>query len=251
MKNKMFLKSLTLYFVLLSLLSACSSFHAKNKVKYGSKLSTSHLREKNDGESSKLETGIYGYDLEVVRREQVQAPFRKLRLQLIGITGICSVACLSTTSLGLIGLQSAKTVADKFSLPNPILDAFVLASVWSIYIQDVKIKRQRLKEIDVIFQREKKGIFSPGNRAERRSQKSSKKMSKKNKLKDLIVLEEDLEKVGNDERSESKFGAFEKLKGSFDEVNRQSYAQALAMNEMLEEKGILKPLEKKSSDSEK
>ncbi|KAG5179603.1 hypothetical protein JKP88DRAFT_264153 [Tribonema minus] len=279
----------------------------------------------NSSEAKNVESekGIYGYDLEVVKRERaehidgrifggstspvslslvevdvhdssavllllcllrlrLQAPFRGTRLQIIAITAALAVICGATSVLGLVGVDSARELTERLSLPNPLLDAGVLAVAWYIYVEDVKVKRMRLREIDAVYQRELKGITLPGNRAGRRAaqvkEEKGKKKGKRSKKGGALAAVEAEPATSqpqvlhlcikcltqthaarhngtqaaavapeNDSSNvdESKPGSMlDGWKQALKDVNQQSYAQALAMNSMLEEKGILTPLQR-------
>eukprot|EP00611_Tribonema_gayanum_P026190 TRINITY_DN615_c0_g1_i6.p1 TRINITY_DN615_c0_g1~~TRINITY_DN615_c0_g1_i6.p1 ORF type:complete len:220 (+),score=53.48 TRINITY_DN615_c0_g1_i6:492-1151(+) len=191
----------------------------------------------------------------------MQAPFRGTRLQIIAITAALAVICGATSVLGLVGVDSARELSERLSLPNPLLDAGVLAVAWYIYVEDVKVKRMRLREIDAVYQRELKGITLPGNRAGRRAaqvkEEKGKKKGKRSKKGGALAAVEAEPATSQPQAAavtpenessstdESKPGSMlDGWKQALKDVNQQSYAQALAMNSVLEEKGILPPLQR-------
>jgi hypothetical protein len=199
--------------------------------------------------------GIYGYDLEVVQREEAEAPYRGARRIGVGITTVIAAACGAVSIAGLLGVDQAKQLSDTLNLPNPLLDAGVLAIGWYIFVEDVKMKRMRLREVDAAYKLEQSGGKAGGNRTERRAQKDKKK--KKDKAIVLSSMQNTRSSsstdtatsdstssvtTDNDVDTEEQLNMFDKLKRTLRDVNQQSYAQAVAMNDALEAKGILPPI---------
>jgi hypothetical protein len=212
--------------------------------------------------------GIYGYNLEVVQREEAEAPYRGARRIGVGITTVIAAACGAVSIAGLLGVEQAKQSSETLSLPNPLLDAGVLAIGWYIFVEDVKMKRMRLREIDAVYKLEQSGGKAGGNRTERRAQKDKKK--KKEKAIVLSSMQNSRSSsssstdtatidttdsgsssgtTGND--TEEQLNVFGKLKRTLRDVNQQSYAQAVAMNDALEAKGILPPIAPSATATDK
>jgi hypothetical protein len=205
----------------------------------------------------KSSKGIYGYDLEVVQREEAEAPYRGARRIAVGITTVIAAACGAVSIAGLLGVEQAKQLSETLSLPNPLLDAGVLAIGWYIFVEDVKMKRMRLREVDAVYKLEQSGGKAGGNRTERRAQKDKKKKKDKAILLSSMQNSKELQNSSNSNTAtsdttdsdtadsndaEEQLNVFDKLKRTLRDVNQQSYAQAVAMNDALEAKGILPPI---------
>eukprot|EP00953_Heterococcus_sp_UTEX-ZZ885_P022924 12642-Heterococcus_DN1.PRE.2 len=267
--------------LIIELLQSATSFHAQPQTKSATRahvctalaakqpVQDDVAAQQTVQAAAEKSKGIYGYNLEVVQREEAEAPYRGARRIGVGIITVIAAACGAVSIAGLLGVEQAKQLSETLSLPNPLLDAGVLAIGWYIFVEDVKMKRMRLREIDAVYKLEQSGGKAGGNRTERRAQKDKKK--KKDKAIVLSSMQNSRssssstdtassdttdsatssDTTGNDDDTEEQLNVFDKLKRTLRDVNQQSYAQAVAMNDALEAKGILPPIAPSATATDK
>lgn len=78
--------------------------------------------------------GIYGYDQEILDREAADAPFRRLRLIAYGLFALAALILGIISLAGLAGVKEAKGISE--NLPNPLLDAGVLALAYYLWVEE-------------------------------------------------------------------------------------------------------------------
>lgn len=185
-------------------------------------------------------TGIYGYDVEVIRREEAQAPFRKLRLSLMGATAATSLGLFGLNVASLAGWGSASKLVESQSLPNAPLCGAVLGLAAYFWIEDVKVKRNSLGRINAEYQKELAGE----NRLERRAKRKKNRGRKGGTT--WMEEEDDVSNISTPRPSGGKSGSgvWAKFAKELDDINQQSYQRALMINKDLEERGVLPPVER-------
>ncbi|CAM9378741.1 unnamed protein product [Choristocarpus tenellus] len=224
------------------------------------------------GSSQGENRGIYGFEQEVVDREIEGAPFRKVRLVTFGIFAATAMVLGGLSLAGMAGVDGVKDLSE--NLPNPLLDLGVLGTTYYLWVEEVKTKRSALKIVERQLEKERK----VPNRSDRRNRAIKQKTAKPNvasrkkvrpppipedqtnvtgKVKGASKaavtastkesIEADTEKVVVEEGSKDTGGLFAGLKRTLEDVNQLSYAQAVALNRDLEERGVLPPV-KRSTD---
>lgn len=90
----------------------------------------------NDPGSGEASKGIYGFDEEIIAREAVEAPFRKIRLVAYGVFAAAALALGGISAAGLAGVEEFKELGQ--NLPNPLIDLGVLGLSFYLWVEEVR-----------------------------------------------------------------------------------------------------------------
>ncbi|CAM9919750.1 unnamed protein product [Discosporangium mesarthrocarpum] len=216
-------------------------------------------------EGAQGKKGIYGFDEEVVQREIEGAPFRKFRLILLGVFAFSSLGLGILSLAGMAGVEQAKELSE--AAPNPLLDLGVLATTYYLWVEEVKTKRSALKLVEKQIQRESQ----VPNRQARRQRKLGKEAKKPAKTASPINPAGATGVAGREKSRASgtgtgaragatkegprenpgvepkEGGILDGVRQMLDDANQLGYAQAMVLNQNLEERGILPPINQKNA----
>ncbi|CAN0010472.1 unnamed protein product [Pylaiella littoralis] len=205
--------------------------------------------------------GIYGLAREIVEKEEAEAPFRRMRLIGYAVPAFIAIFLAGISLAGMAGIEEFQEVSE--NLPNPLIDAGIVGGAFYFWVEEVKTKRSSLALIKKRYEEESK-VPNRGARRRKKSFGKKKASSKKAGVSAAAAaavvatreqpsssLETATEAAETEPPAAPKKGMFEGVKETLEAVNKQSYYQALALNKELEEKGVLPPLEREPSSSDK
>lgn len=92
--------------------------------------------DSDDSGVSEVSKGIYGFDEEIIAKEALEAPFRKLRLVAFGVFAAAALGLGSISVAGLAGVENFKELAQ--NLPNPLIDLGVVGLSFYLWVEEVR-----------------------------------------------------------------------------------------------------------------